>query len=517
MLKQIITSSGISISFTCLQAFLSLFLAGYSLRIFGENIIGNFYLIQAIYLFFLPFLGSQVLKPALTQYIAEAGSRGDEKKTNSILNSILGYTLFSNVFLSGLILSYYFFLQHVFLDSTNDHKAPLSLILIALTVLSGFFDEVGLLFTAFLCGKKRLEATYLINGIIGIVTQVGLFLAAYLTKSFSVYVCIFMAKSAVGFLCLYFLIYKTYRFFPLPNFRFRQILSLPMVKRSAYVGSLSDPLGSQADKLILGFIGGISALPVYTIAQRVIGTVHSVIYNITYSFFPLLAAEGDNAINKARQIDARQRWSIGILGALLYGATILIFPSFFSIAAGKEIGIKSLPFIILASIQGILVCNASIPIMGLLALKQTKTLAINGWSNQGLLLGATAILTLLWGAIGTAAARMVFLFQMGFATYQYTKILGGKNLVTMFRPIFPSICLVSIVAIASFFTAHISSNMWIVITVNSLFLIVSSFVLFVAEYQTVLGKESIFFLKGIVNRITYSFISKLDDRKRIFR
>jgi len=308
----------------------------------------------------------------------------------------------------------------------------------------------------------------------------------------------FVAKSLIALVCFYLLLYFKERKLFIPSLNIKRIFSLPMFNRSSYIGSLSEPLGSQADKLILGIIGGTAALPLYLIAQRALASIHSIVYNISYSFFPLLAAEGNNAITKAKQIDFDQRWTIGFVGAVCYSLAIIILPLIFSVTAGKEIGARLIPLIALAAFQGILVCNASIPIMGLMALKETKVLAINSWINQIIMLIATIVLTYYYGAIGTATARAAFLFQMTHVIWMYCSKIGITGIGQMFRPVAFSLTYMFLILFFDILLTKSSFHEGIIITTNLIISLAIFIILIFSEYRTSKGKDAILQLIQIV-------------------
>jgi O-antigen/teichoic acid export membrane protein len=493
MKNKIIKSGSITLFFSVLQAIISLFLAGYSLKIFGEKVIGSFYLLQSVYLFVVPFLGSQILKPALTQYIAEKSSEKKSGQITNVLESSLGYTIIINGIFSLCLCVFTLFFW-------GNHSG-LRMHLIALVIVTCLIDDIVSIFQSFTFGQGKIAQVYLINGILGLCNQIGQFAVIIIFKSFEAFVYFFILKSIISLITLHLFCYYTDKKLYIPRFNIKQVFILPMFNKSSYIGSLSDPIGSQADKLILGLIGGAAALPLYVIAQKVLAAVHAIIYNISYTFFPLLAAEGENAINKARQIDFNQRWVIAIMGALLYSATIIIFPLFFSLTAGKEMGVRIVPLIALASFQGILVCNASIPIMGLMALKETKVLAVNSWINQIILLLATVILTFFWGALGAAFSRTAYLFQMIHAIFMYSKKIGFNKPDQMFRPMISSFFYFLMVILFSFLLSNAPVSALTALGLNVLISAMLLCIMIFIEFKTVEGKKSILYSLYVLNEI----------------
>lgn len=488
MLNRVLKTGLLSVVFSALQALLSLFLAGYSLKVLGVDFIGKFQLVQAIYLFIFPFLGVPILLSALINYVAEQASKKEWLKVYKMLEVSLGYFVISNIILALIIIVY--------------QQLPISPIsknlkyLLFFAVLIAVVEQLNALLSAYFSGRGWFVSNQFLTGIFGLLLQLSVFIGVYLTKRASVYVSVMFAGSLLKVIVFYFVIcFKEKRIFLL-SFKLLNVLKMPMFTKAAYVGALSTPFMTQGDRLILSYFGGVGSLPFYSIAQRALIFIHSVVYNVTYTLFPILSSEGKNAVQKAIEIDTKIRWVISFISTILYGSVMLIFPMLLTLVAGKEIGDKALIFIVLAAVNGVFVSNSTVATMSLMGLKKIRILAVNTWLNNCLILLLLFIFSNIWGAVGTAIAKLGNLFQMIFTNYFYSKELNLRKLYLKFRPISSSVTVFPFFVISIFLIQNLDYSEFTKFLISSLVYSVIVLIWIISDYQTNTGKVGIIFLKS---------------------
>lgn len=485
MLNRVLKTGMLSVLFSGVQALISLFIAGYSLKVLGVEFIGRFQLVQAIYLFIFPFLGLPVLINALINYVAEKSKLNEMENVYCILETSLGFFIVSNLILSFGVFAY--------LKITSTSFNDMVIIYLLCAILVALFEQLQTLFSAYFSGRSWFVLNQFLLGIFGVAFQVAVFLAVYIYKVPLAYVLTMLLGTIVKVVVSYILIaIKEKRLF-LPSFRINNLLKMPMFSRSAYIGTLSTPFLTQGDRLILSFFGGIGNLPFYTISQRALIFVHSIIYNVTYTLFPILSSEGLNAIQKAKEIDARIRWAISFISTVLYGSVMLVFPTILSIVAGKEIGSKALVFIVLASINGVFVSNSTVASMSLMGLKKVKLLAINSWMNNILILLLLFVFSSIWGAVGTALAKLGNIFQMLFTNFYYSEEIGLKGVYKKYRPFLSSIIVFTIFVFAIVIIDRFNYSTIIEFFSSLIFYFLILLLWVVIDYQTETGKAGVTF------------------------
>lgn len=487
VLKKVIKSSSISVAFSLVQALLSIFFAGYSLKVLGVEFFGRYQLAQAVYLFLFPFLGFTILYAALTNFVAESASSDKHESSFKMLRVCLGYFILANGFIFSLVLVYF--------KSPFNNNGTFIDIFILMAIVYALFEQMVLLLSAYFNGKGWFVANQLILGVTGVLMQVSVLASVIFTKSQLVYVYFMAIAGFIKVATFYAVLVIKERKLLTPLLLIADLKKMKLFSWSAYISAMSTPFMTQGDKIILSYFGGITNLPFYSLAQRALLIIHSFVYNITYTIFPILSAEKENAIIKATSIDNKVRWSISSLSMMLYSSVVVFFPIFLTIVAGPEISKKSVIFLILASANGLIVSNATVATMSLMAFKKMKVMAINSWVNGFTILSLLFILTSLFGAVGTAASKLGHLFQMFFTNYHYGKTLNIKNIFAIYRPILGSIIIFPIISIIGLKAAN-SEYGFILTGIYSGSMTIATFGLWIAiEIFTVTGKEGLVFLK----------------------
>ena len=502
MMEIVLRSGIVSLSFSVVQALLAFLVVGYSLRVFGELAVGLVQATQATVLFTIGLSGMPVITSALIQYVSESSEAPNiTQDVADRFNSSLGYLFLICSLFFICFLSINPFGEKWALMGIAAKFSSMSMYnsLILLWVMS---EQVTVLIISFLFGRRLLIQANLISGLFGAANQTIIFLSIFVFKEFLIFLIIMAAFSVVRLIAAYLIACRYNRGLRLfPSTKFSRIRKMPMVNKSAYIGSLSNPLVSQADRLILSYISGVAALPIYALAQSALSAVHSVIHNICHPFFPLLSAEGKNAVRKAKKMEFLQRWIVSLMGAFLYGISILFLPILLSYIVTVDIGERSRMFVILASLQGMLICYSTVPIFGLLALKKTKILAIMDWGNSSLVLGLAVPLTIFLGPLGTAFSRLGFIFQAIFSTWHYTAELGLRKIADKFRPLIPSFLFLLLIILYSYCIHSLRLNRLVELSLNLIFLMICLSSWLLIDYMSEKRKENVYFILRILGTI----------------
>lgn len=420
MLEIAIKGGITNLAFTILKALLVLISLGYVIKHIGEPEIGFFHYVQAGCAFIYFFTGNTVVSRGIIQFVAE-NKEAPFSEYRRILGASFGFLIISYLGINGILVlfGYWGFFE---LNQLNFSIPKLSLYLSTIVAID-FFNRLSILFGAYLTGKQRIVLANALKGAYEFVTPICVLIVAYLHPTLLSYLMTLIIMGLLRTLHFYVVSCQTAGALWLPNIAFTTIPQMPIVTKVAYLGSLADPLHTQVDRLVLGYFGGVSILPVYTMAHRFRELVVFLLDGICRTYFPVLSAEGKNAIAKAQQIDFVQRWFVSIIVFILNLGMILFTPAIISIIVTPDFGERARIFVILASLQSFAYGHSFIPLFGLLALKKMKEVTIFNWLEALLVVFTIFPLLSLLGNVGVAVSRLATIPQTFYANHIYGKFL----------------------------------------------------------------------------------------------
>lgn len=399
-----------------------LFIAGFTIKIFGLETIGIIQFIQSLFLFILGISGSQVFLTAIYHTISQYDKNNYLKKIVSSLNVLLFFIIFTSFIMIGIYIFY-------FSTLSINNNAMAILISIFIVVL---MDSLSSLKSTILNGLGNFIKISYINGIITSLSHIIIFIFLLISQNLYYYLIILVAFSIIKFFILEKELNKFIKI-PICSFHFKYILSMKLVSKSAYIGSLSSPFSSQLDKVLVGLLGGISLVPIYNFAQMGLSFIHGLLYQINQVYLKTNSktAKKNNFISKRSFF--LQRWSIFIIAIIIYSLMVWILPYLFYYLFPSEFGDLSLIFIFLASTQGIIIAASMTNNNVLISYGKMRILAFQEWINSFTIFGLSVIFGLLVGGVGIALARIGFLFQY-FSSIYYIKKLYNLTYLELLKP-----------------------------------------------------------------------------------
>ena len=423
MFKLALKSGLVEAKLKILNMFTGLFIAGFAIKVLGLEIIGTIQFIQALFLFILGISGTQVFSTAIYHTISQYNKKKYLKKIISSLNSFL---LLVILIAFGVISIYFFY----FSESTININNLMSILISIFVVI--LLDSISSLKSTVMNGFGNFVKVSYINGVITSLSHIIIFIFLLNSQSlyfylillvfFSVFKLIILEKEMRGFIQV-----------PWFSFNFRYILSMKLVSKSSYIGSLSSPFSSQMDKVLVGLLGGVSLVPIYNFAQMALSFVHSMLYQVNQVYLK----NNSKIAKKNRFIPKRffflQRWTIFAVAIVTYSLMVWMLPYLFYYLFPSDFGDLSLIFIFLASAQGLIVAASMVNNNVLIAYEKMKILAVQEWINSFSVFGFSIILGLLIGGVGIALARMAFLFQY-FNSIYHIRRLYNIGYIELLKP-----------------------------------------------------------------------------------
>ncbi|MGK5094483.1 hypothetical protein WDW89_21025 [Deltaproteobacteria bacterium TL4] len=460
MLEIALKSGLVHIFFTLLKSLLVLGSLGYVIKSVGEVGIGFFHYIQAGCAFLFCFTGNIVLFRGVTQYVAER-KNAPFSEYQSLLGAALGFLCLTYAGIEAVFLLLGSF-EFLGLNPLHLHTADLFLNL-SLILGIDFLQRFNFLISAYLNGKQKIVLANTLKGIYEFVTPLVVLGMAWVSPTLLNYGLSLFVMGLLKSLHFYLYACRITQKFWLPNLSFRLLSQMPVVTRTAYLGSLADPLHGQVDRLILGYWGGVSTLPVYAMVHRFRELIVFLLDGICRTYFPVLSAEGANALHKAKQIDYLQRWVVSLI-VFTFSLGMLIFaPLMMTLMVTPEFGERSRIFVILASLQNLAYCHSFIPLFGLLALKNIKETSIFNWLEALFVVVFIYPLMLLFGDAGAGLSRLATFPQTLYINRVYGKLLDF-NWRAILAPIELSFVLFGVALLWPFYLYWYQPGRWVEMT-----------------------------------------------------
>lgn len=425
MINKALKSGFIEAKLKTINIFTGLFIAGLSIKTMGIEVIGLIQLLQAIFLFIISVLGFQVVQTALFHTISQYNNKRYIKKILASINLLL---LFTIVIIFLMIYAYLINFSETGLTYNSEEL----LMILILTTLIISFDTFSALKIIALNAFGNFNKISYINGILVSISHVFLLIYLLNYNNLYWYLIITIIFSSIKFFILNQELKKIIHA-PIFSGSFKYIFSMKLVNKSSYMGSLASPFISQLDKVLVGLLGSISAVPIYNFAQMGLSSMHSFLYQM-YQVY--LRDNSKNAKTKnfiSKRNFFIQRWSLFFLAITGYTIMIWILPYLFYYLFSSEFGETSLYYIYLAAGQGIIVASSMMNNNLLLSYEKTKILAVQEWINSSLVFGLSLFLGSIFGGLGVALARMGFLFQFIHSAY-YIKEIYGITLKELLMP-----------------------------------------------------------------------------------
>jgi len=287
-------------------------------------------------------------------------------------------------------------------------------------------DSSTMILSSYLQGFDKFVKVGYINGLTASLGNLLILVLLTLSKNVILYVVILVLLRFTVFIFLgdearKHSIFKNIRIHP------RSILSLELVNRHTFIGSLAGPFISQADKMIIGIAGGVSLIPIYSFAQSVLAAIHGFIYGIGNVFFKTTSTFSQRGQKLQQRTEFIQRWGIAMFSTIAYAIMVWVVPYFYYYLILPHFTINSILFTYLAAIQGMLIANGMVTNSILMSYKYLKLLSLQEWIKSILVFAFSFIFGILFGGIGVAYARLGFIFSTLHSLYYYKRKFSFSN------------------------------------------------------------------------------------------
>lgn len=248
--------------------------------------------------------------------------------------------------------------------------------------------------------------------------------------------------SLLNCFCTGFIVGKILVFLTRPSWSQSMFIKLWSFGKWVYLTQLKVLLFDGIDKIFLTIVFGSSSLPFYTFAQRIYGTVHTMLVGQSAYLFPMLSAQGDKLEAVAEQIEERLRWFIGLIAGFIYSGLIIAGPAILTIMVNAGFSNNaSFQFFIFCWV-GYIHANAIVPFF----LGLSKGDAKGNWIFH-MIIGFGyfpffVIFALLWGSQYAVLGQLMIFFGTIYLSRRLKPRMNWTNFsLWLIRPLYSSLSL----------------------------------------------------------------------------
>lgn len=417
----------------------SVFAAGYSIRILGEGLAGFLMLMQTI-IGVSSSLTDFGFGTSVVKAISEAYAANDNKRIEDTIKATSFFNIIVALFLSIVIsVSAYYIVVWAKVDTNNFNNAKYSIYFFMLSFLINVSSSS---YKALPSAIQKFEFASLISVIQALTTGVvQIFILIYYPSILNLSIGFFIASILQVFIILW-VTYRLLGKLVIPMSNWKVIKDLFGYSVIVFITTLVYQARNYSDKWILTSMAGAIVLPGYVLGQTLMQKVLSFIASPFYFLFPMLSSSAVQMDKKKIfQVYMNFHWFVSLIGTFIF---IIVASNSFWILEfwiKRDFAIKYNYLFQLACLQGVFASFTIVPHFSSFGLGKPSNNLWEATLTASIILILSFIMIPMIGVLGAAISQLVaYILVVIFIQIQMQKTIFAEfKFLELFRPMFPSL------------------------------------------------------------------------------
>lgn len=417
----------------------SMFAAGYSIRILGEALAGFLMLMQTI-IGVSSSLTDFGFGTSVVKAISEAHAVDDSKKIEDTIKATSFFNILIAIFLGIIIAAFAFYI--VVWAKVGSHYMAGAQLSIYFFVLSFLINTSISSYRALPSALQRFEFASLISGFQAITSGgIQILILIYYPSILNLAIGSLIASIIQLFLIIW-VTYKLLGKFIVPMSNWKVIKELFGYSTIVFITGLVYQARNYSDRWILTSLEGAVVLPGYVLGQTLMQKVLSFVASPFYFLFPMLSSSSVQMDKKkVFKIYSNFHWFVSIIGTFIFISIALNSFWILEVWIKQDFAIKYNYLFQFACLQGVFASFSVVPHFSSFGLGKPSNNLWEASLTASIVLILSLIMVPIIGVLGAAIAQLLAYILMAiFIQVQIKKTIFKEfNLIELFRPILPSV------------------------------------------------------------------------------
>jgi O-antigen/teichoic acid export membrane protein len=435
----------------------SLFIAGYSIRILGEGLAGFIMLTQSI-LGFSAGIFNFGLGGAVVKEVSAASATNDKRRIADTISSTSFINILIGIFVTIVfILVSQYVVQWSKLPSEHFADAETSIIFYALAFLINFginsYQAIPSALQRYDYANIYTSFQAITNGVVQITILVTVPSLTNLSLgSFGV--------AILQTVFLFVLLKKLVSEFYYPHWNFQTLRRLSKFSSFVFLTQGGYVLRDYVDRTILTTLKGVVALPGFLIGQSVLGRIRSFISGPVHFVFPLMSSASESfEAERLFSLYDKIHWFVSVVGALVFGILSVFGYWILSIWIGKSFADSYTYLFQIACFQGMWGTFSVIPHFVSYGLNKPANNLLEAVFTGCLVAVLAFVMIPVLGVLGAALAQLTAYVSTIILVHWNLRrtIFRGFSLAKVFDPLISPFILGTVCFLFSLYTRALTS------------------------------------------------------------